>query len=156
MLLPPSNSTIKWHPSKSLSLIFQKKAHKPIFLFQAPHKPLPSLALSQVRKLLVFLSTQHMLFFLPVRENSLIPHASSTIQPKLIFSQPASPPPSPFPMLIGKESVLRPSIISLRYRQAHPTSFRELVRMATFIYRVFPWLDGRCVQGPGTYSPQHD
>ena len=24
-----------------------------------------------------------------------------------------------------------------------------------FRYRRLPWLDGRCVQGPGTYSPRH-
>ena len=24
-----------------------------------------------------------------------------------------------------------------------------------FRYSQLPWLDGRCVQGPGTYSPRH-
>jgi hypothetical protein len=25
----------------------------------------------------------------------------------------------------------------------------------TFRYPQLPWFDGRCVQGPGTYSPRH-
>ena len=29
------------------------------------------------------------------------------------------------------------------------------VRHSDFEHSPFPWLDGRCVQGSGTYSPRH-
>ena len=32
---------------------------------------------------------------------------------------------------------------------------RPLLAVADFRYPQLPWLDGRCVQGPGTYSPRH-
>ena len=32
---------------------------------------------------------------------------------------------------------------------------RPLLSVADFRYPELPWLDGRCVQGPGTYSPRH-
>jgi hypothetical protein len=32
---------------------------------------------------------------------------------------------------------------------------RTLLAAAYFRYPQLPWLDGRCVQGPGTYSPHH-
>ena len=32
---------------------------------------------------------------------------------------------------------------------------RTLLAVAYFRYSRLPWLDGRCVQGPGTYSPRH-
>ena len=31
---------------------------------------------------------------------------------------------------------------------------RTLLAVAYFRYSRLPWLDGRCVQGPGTYSPR--
>ncbi len=35
--------------------------------------------------------------------------------------------------------------------------FNPKQRLAATVFRSsqFPWLDGRCVQGPGTYSPRH-
>ncbi len=35
--------------------------------------------------------------------------------------------------------------------------FNPKQRLAATIFRSsqLPWLDGRCVQGPGTYSPRH-
>jgi len=35
----------------------------------------------------------------------------------------------------------------------HPTLVPEKFR--SFRYYGLPWLDGRCVQDPGTYSPRH-
>ena len=32
---------------------------------------------------------------------------------------------------------------------------RRLLAVTGFRHPQLPWLDGRCVQGPGTYSPQH-
>ena len=32
---------------------------------------------------------------------------------------------------------------------------RRLLAVTDFRYPQLPWLDGRCVQGPGTYSPRH-
>ena|GEM_PF-2974107 len=32
---------------------------------------------------------------------------------------------------------------------------RQLLAVTDFRYPQLPWLDGRCVQGPGTYSPHH-
>ena len=32
---------------------------------------------------------------------------------------------------------------------------RPLLAGTDFRYHQLPWLDGRCVQGPGTYSPRH-
>ena len=32
---------------------------------------------------------------------------------------------------------------------------RALLAVTHFRYPRLPWLDGRCVQGPGTYSPRH-
>ena len=32
---------------------------------------------------------------------------------------------------------------------------RTLLAVTYFRYPQLPWLDGRCVQGPGTYSPHH-
>src|SRR6185312_9218020 len=32
---------------------------------------------------------------------------------------------------------------------------RTLLAVTHFRHPQLPWLDGRCVQGPGTYSPQH-
>ena len=31
----------------------------------------------------------------------------------------------------------------------------QLLAVTVFRYTQLPWLDGRCVQGPGTYSPRH-
>ena len=43
------------------------------------------------------------------------------------------------------------------YDLAPVTSFypRPLLAVTDFRYPQLPWLDGRCVQGPGTYSPRH-
>jgi hypothetical protein len=32
---------------------------------------------------------------------------------------------------------------------------RTLLAVTHFRHFQLPWLDGRCVQGPGTYSPHH-
>ena len=32
---------------------------------------------------------------------------------------------------------------------------RQLLAVTDFRHPQLPWLDGRCVQGPGTYSPRH-
>jgi hypothetical protein len=32
---------------------------------------------------------------------------------------------------------------------------RTLLTVTHFRHFQLPWLDGRCVQGPGTYSPRH-
>ena len=32
---------------------------------------------------------------------------------------------------------------------------RQLLAVTDFRHPQLPWLDGRCVQGPGTYSPDH-
>ena len=32
---------------------------------------------------------------------------------------------------------------------------RTLLAVTHFRHFQLPWLDGRCVQGPGTYSPRH-
>jgi len=32
---------------------------------------------------------------------------------------------------------------------------RTLLAVTYFRYPRLSWLDGRCVQGPGTYSPRH-
>jgi hypothetical protein len=40
---------------------------------------------------------------------------------------------------------------------AHLTDHRfELIKKPTLIYSLLEWLDGRCVQGAGTYSPDAD
>src|SRR3712207_9226183 len=36
-----------------------------------------------------------------------------------------------------------------------PTASPKGVGCADFGYCLLPWCDGRCVQGPGTYSPRH-
>ena len=32
---------------------------------------------------------------------------------------------------------------------------RTILAVTYFRFPKLPWLDGRCVQGPGTYSPRH-
>ena len=43
----------------------------------------------------------------------------------------------------------------LRLSASH--RFNPKQRLTTTVFRSsqLPWLDGRCVQGPGTYSPRH-
>jgi len=41
----------------------------------------------------------------------------------------------------------------LRLSPSHPVRPRRLT--TDFRRPRLPWLDGRCVQGPGTYSPRH-
>ena len=43
------------------------------------------------------------------------------------------------------------------YDLAPVTSFTlgSSYMVTDFRYSQLPWLDGRCVQGPGTYSPDH-
>ena len=48
----------------------------------------------------------------------------------------------------GTATLLR---LSPSYRY-YPSS---LLAVTIFRYSRLPWLDGRCVQGPGTYSPRH-
>ena len=47
----------------------------------------------------------------------------------------------------------------LRLSPSHRVCLRPLLPLAgsvtDFGHPRLPWLDGRCVQGPGTYSPRH-
>ena len=43
----------------------------------------------------------------------------------------------------------------LRLSPSHRSCPRPLLTVADFRHSRLPWLDGRCVQGPGTYSPRH-
>ena len=43
----------------------------------------------------------------------------------------------------------------LRLSPSHSFYPRPLLAVTDFRYPELPWLDGRCVQGPGTYSPRH-
>ena len=42
----------------------------------------------------------------------------------------------------------------LRLSPNHQFYPRTLLAVTYFRYPRLPWLDGRCVQGPGTYSPR--
>ena len=42
-----------------------------------------------------------------------------------------------------------------RYGYGTSKALRQLLAVTDFRYSQLPWLDGRCVQGPGTYSPDH-
>ena len=41
----------------------------------------------------------------------------------------------------------------LRLSPSHQFYPRPILAVTDFRYPRLPWLDGRCVQGPGTYSP---
>ncbi len=43
----------------------------------------------------------------------------------------------------------------LRLSPSHQFCLRPLLTVTDFRHPRLPWLDGRCVQGPGTYSPRH-
>ena len=43
----------------------------------------------------------------------------------------------------------------LRLSPSHLYYPRPTLAVTDFRYSRLPWLDGRCVQGPGTYSPRH-
>ena len=43
----------------------------------------------------------------------------------------------------------------LRLSPSHQFRPRSLLAVTNFRHPRLPWLDGRCVQGPGTYSPRH-
>ena len=43
----------------------------------------------------------------------------------------------------------------LRLSPSHQFCPRTLLPVTYFRHPRLPWLDGRCVQGPGTYSPRH-
>ena len=43
----------------------------------------------------------------------------------------------------------------LRLSPSHQFCPRTLLAVTYFRHPRLPWLDGRCVQGPGTYSPRH-
>lgn len=43
----------------------------------------------------------------------------------------------------------------LRLSPSHRFYPRQILAVTDFRYTRLPWLDGRCVQGPGTYSPYH-
>ena len=43
----------------------------------------------------------------------------------------------------------------LRLSPNHRSCPRALLAVTHFRYSRLSWLDGRCVQGPGTYSPRH-
>ena len=42
----------------------------------------------------------------------------------------------------------------LRLSPSHRFYLRTLLALTHFRHSRLPWLDGRCVQGPGTYSPR--
>ena len=66
------------------------------------------------------------------------------VKPKVFAFQKGGVPAAPS----GTATLLR---LSPSY-QYYP---RTLLAVAYFRYSRLPWLDGRCVQGPGTYSPRH-
>ena len=43
----------------------------------------------------------------------------------------------------------------LRLSPSHRFYPRPILAVTDFRHPRLPWLDGRCVQGPGTYSPRH-
>ena len=43
----------------------------------------------------------------------------------------------------------------LRLSPNHRFHPRPTLAVTAFRYHRLSWLDGRCVQGPGTYSPRH-
>ena len=43
----------------------------------------------------------------------------------------------------------------LRLSPSHRFYPRASLAVTHFRHPRLPWLDGRCVQGPGTYSPRH-
>ena len=43
----------------------------------------------------------------------------------------------------------------LRLSPSHQFYPWPLLAVTAFRHSRLPWLDGRCVQGPGTYSPRH-
>ena len=43
----------------------------------------------------------------------------------------------------------------LRLSPSHQFRPRPVLAVPDFRRPRLPWLDGRCVQGPGTYSPRH-
>ena len=43
----------------------------------------------------------------------------------------------------------------LRLNPSYQFYPRPLLAVTDFRYPRLPWFDGRCVQGPGTYSPRH-
>ena len=43
----------------------------------------------------------------------------------------------------------------LRLNPSHQFYPRPLLAVTDFRHPQLPWFDGRCVQGPGTYSPRH-
>ena len=43
----------------------------------------------------------------------------------------------------------------LRLSPSYQYNPRRLLAVIDFRFSRLPWLDGRCVQGPGTYSPRH-
>ena len=66
------------------------------------------------------------------------------LQPNTFFLQKGGVPAAPS----GTATLLR---LSPSY-SFYP---RPLLAVTDFRYPELPWLDGRCVQGPGTYSPRH-
>ena len=72
--------------------------------------------------------------------------------------------PDPLPMREGKERPLQkggvPAAPSgtatlLRLSPNHQFRPRPILAVTDFRRPRLSWLDGRCVQGPGTYSPRH-
>ena len=43
----------------------------------------------------------------------------------------------------------------LRLSPSYEFYLGRLLTVTDLRYTPLPWLDGRCVQGPGTYSPRH-
>ena len=58
----------------------------------------------------------------------------------------------------SKKEVFQPHLpVRLPCYDLAPVTGSTLTKSFTFRFRStqLPWLDGRCVQGPGTYSPDH-
>ena len=58
----------------------------------------------------------------------------------------------------GDPAAGSPTATLLRLRPSHSACLRRLAPFGCgtdFGHSELPWRDGRCVQGPGTYSPRH-
>ena len=62
-------------------------------------------------------------------------------------------------MLKGIPEILSPELLKVLCEMGHSDRLviaaRALLAVTHFRYPRLSWLDGRCVQGPGTYSPRH-
>ena len=61
-------------------------------------------------------------------------------------------------MFVSRKEVFQPHLpVRLPCYDLAPVADFTLTVSLTYRFRSprLPWLDGRCVQGPGTYSPRH-